>query len=221
MMVSAAERAAQIHAPRAAGVGQEPNPTVSAVAHTPSEVGGRRHNSVQSRLVLPNKGGGLSVQVPIRTSRKKPAYPNDKKARLSVRMEILSFRSSFLPPKPDFFELRGKDEDFFMPCRSDACANRASPRPRQQTPPPPQALRPTACTTGKRQTQPRRSPPWSPSPSPDQATTDSPADHVRRDHAPINPIGNALSLKAMLGKEIPRVPSSLRLLSFQVVGQFS
>jgi hypothetical protein len=86
MAVSATEWTAQIATTSVAGVGQEPNPTVSAVGHAPPEVGVGRQNSVQSGLVLPDKGGGLLVYVPIRTTREKLGHPNDKKARPSVTM---------------------------------------------------------------------------------------------------------------------------------------
>jgi hypothetical protein len=85
-MSAAAKGATQIDASGVARMGEEPNPAIDAVHRAGLQSRMVGQNSIESRLILPNKRVGLIILVPIWPKREKLLDSDDKKARLSVKI---------------------------------------------------------------------------------------------------------------------------------------
>lgn len=89
MVLPAAEGTSKIPTIRVAGMGEKPDPAVSAVRDTALKLGTQSQDRVQLRLILPDKRLGAIILVPIRPKREKLLDGDDKKARFSVTMRKL------------------------------------------------------------------------------------------------------------------------------------
>jgi len=87
MMITAAERAAQILAARIAGMRQKANPAVAAERHAHAQMRMGRQHQLQGQLILLNKRLGAAVLLPILAKSKYFRDGYYKRARFSVMIE--------------------------------------------------------------------------------------------------------------------------------------
>jgi hypothetical protein len=94
VVLTAAERAAEIPPIRVPRMCQKANSTVAAVDRTACQIGTIAQDGIQRDLILTNKRTSAIVLMPIRAKRENLAGSYDKNARFSVKILILLYMSS-------------------------------------------------------------------------------------------------------------------------------
>jgi hypothetical protein len=100
-ILPAAKRTTQVPPTCVAGMGEKPDPAVTAANEAIAKLGMGLHHRVQRGLILPNTRPGAVVLVPIYAKRENLLDANDKKARLSAIMERV-----FCTPSSYFIEAK-------------------------------------------------------------------------------------------------------------------
>ena len=94
MVLAAAEHAAQVQPTCAARMREKADSAVAAASDTVTQVGIRLQDGVQRGLILAHERVSAIVLVPVRAKRENLLERYDKKAKLSVTMQNVTFTPS-------------------------------------------------------------------------------------------------------------------------------